>query len=92
VALTAAAVLAAVIATTAADHGTSRVPPAGGSSATPLSNQGATHGTPTRRPDATHPAAEAHTPPPKHVAKSAAPVSGHGKGKQKGKGKSGPGH
>jgi serine/threonine protein kinase len=96
VALTAAAVLAAVIATTAADHGTSRVPPAGGSSATPLSNQAATHGTPTRRPDATHPAAEADTPPPKHVAKpeagTTAPVNGHGKGKQKGKDKSGPGH
>jgi serine/threonine protein kinase len=96
VALTAAVVLAAVIATTAADHGASRVPPAGGPSATPLGNQAATHGVPVRRPGATHPSAAPHTSAPKHVPKpgagTMAPVKGHPKDKQKGKGKGGPGH
>ena len=102
-ALTAAAVLAAVIATTAADHGTPRVPPAGGSSGTPLSNQGdraATHDVSIRSPGATHPTVAPGAPAPEQVAKPGTgpgaapppPANEHDNGQQKGKGKGGPKH
>ena len=98
VALTAAAVLVAVIATTAADHGTPRVPPAGESSASPLRGEGdraATHEVPTRPPGTTHPTVASHAPVPKPVREQVVkpgagptpPANEHAKGKQKGKGK-----
>jgi eukaryotic-like serine/threonine-protein kinase len=99
VALTAAAVLAAVIVTTAADHGSPRVPPASRSSATPPGNQAATHGAPVR-PRAAHATAPRHAPAATHAAEPGAgattPVNGRAKVKPKqkgkGKGKGGPGH